>query len=190
MLVGNLGEAAQAETVMTETVSAILRDRRVLATVAALAILAVLTGILSGISPNVTSDAKTVMHNALRDISTKGFGISNPTEVNFQKGSVIFKKEIIGNDIPVDASTLSITCDSKAAAICGTATTCSTGSKPISLDSSGVGASKINLCGGSKARMVVCGNQERTSAGPLYCIVFGLTNNDITATCSTLCDVK
>ena len=41
MLVGNLGEAAQAETVMTETVSAILRDRRVLATVAALAILAV-----------------------------------------------------------------------------------------------------------------------------------------------------
>ena len=41
VLVGNLGEAAQAETVMTETVSAILRDRRVLATVAALAILAV-----------------------------------------------------------------------------------------------------------------------------------------------------
>lgn len=155
----------------------------VISVIVALAILAVLMGILGGLGTGITNDPKTVMHNTLRDIQTKGFGISTPVDLSFQKGQNIYKREIIGNDIPLSTSgtALNFVCGANAVDICATGGACAaSGSKPIQIENNNV----VHICSGVKAKMVVCGNDEKPKS---YCIVLAKTGDDAVAKCRSEC---
>ena len=80
----------------------------VISVIVALAILAVLMGILGNLGTQFGSDPKTVIHDGLREIVSKGYGIGAAKKATFEKGAIILKKDIIGSDVPLPDTDLKL----------------------------------------------------------------------------------
>ncbi|MBI5177420.1 hypothetical protein HY995_05035 [Candidatus Micrarchaeota archaeon] len=71
----------------------------VVSVIVALAILAVLMGILTNINPNIQNQPDKVMHDQLKDIVSKGYGYSQPQKVVVNKGTIVDSKQVVGTDL-------------------------------------------------------------------------------------------
>lgn len=150
----------------------------VISVIVALAILAVLMGILGGIGTQFGSDPKSVMHDGLREVSSKGFGMTAAKKATFEKGVIILRKDVIQTDVAIQQDDMKFFGDG---IITGTAAT-----SPVQLDSSG---KQITTNSKVDAYITVCGDASKPSA-PYYCIAIARQPDKSTSTCKTSCGLS
>ncbi|MBI5636269.1 hypothetical protein HY993_04875 [Candidatus Micrarchaeota archaeon] len=154
----------------------------VISVIVALAILAVLMNIIGGIDLGGTSNPETAIRDGLREVQSKGYGLTAPKKINLKKDTIILKKTVIGTT-PIAETELSFFCDG--------ATICDASKGPIKVADyagSGAGASSVSISGNVEVNMVACANEEKTS-NPKYCVVLARTSADATTSCKTACTI-
>lgn len=149
----------------------------VISVIVALAILAVLLNILNIVKIFNPSSPKDVMSSGLKDIQSKGFGITTPQKVTFAKGANVLAKELI-SDIPITVSDLKFFC-STSSTVCGTGA-----DKPLKLDSTG---KILTINNNIEVFVVVCGNEQNGAGTPKYCVALDDAGDAATKTCSDSC---
>jgi len=142
----------------------------VISVIVALAILGVLLNILGGISFGVGS-AESVMQDGLKNVQSRGFGITVAKKATFEKDSLILKQSVI-KDVPIPDDVFAFKCDDTI--ICST----------NKLD---VTESRIDAKARLDAYIVVCGDETRS---PLkYCVGLGSSELNARTACTTKCDI-
>ncbi|MFH1056723.1 MAG: hypothetical protein V1717_02935 [Candidatus Micrarchaeota archaeon] len=142
----------------------------VISVIVALAILSILLNILGGVNAGFgVGNPVSVIEEGLKNIQSKGYGITTPKKATFEREQQILVGEVI-RAIPVDASEVKFACKGT---ICGT--------DKINVEDSG--ASFL-----SKARLegfiVVCGDDTQT---PKYCVGVGREAADAREACTSTC---
>ena len=116
-------------------------------------------------------DPKELMARDLKRVSTAGYGITEPKEVEFKINSVLDKQEIIGS-ASLEPAEVGFRCEGSF---------CSTN---FSQSEKG-----IQVKADSKANFVVCG-ADSNKQNPKYCIGLGGNAGDATHACLTLCNLN
>ena len=158
----------------------------VISVIVALAILAVLLNVLGIVKIFNPSNPSDIMNRGLKDVQSKGFGITAPQKIAFTKGASIFTKELL-NDIPIQTQEVQFFCDAN---ICSGTTTA-----PLKIQSS-AGSTNNKLMVSSTVNsievyVVVCGNEANLSPKPKYCISIARDPEKATSGCeaSSACDL-
>ncbi len=166
----------------------------VISVIVALAILAVLMNIIGGIDLGGTSNPETAIRDGLREVQSKGYGLTAPKKINLKKDTEILGQSVIGTT-PIAKSELAFYCSGST--ICGTGTS-STPAKSIAIantlptDNLKVGKDSVPITSNVEATMVVCSNEERavtTEIPQRYCVVLARTSAEATATCKKQCGI-
>lgn len=159
----------------------------VISVIVALAILAVLMGILQpGIITPGNSPA-TIMHDGLREISTKGYGITVAKQATFDKGTIILKNDVRGSDLPLTPNDIGFYADSSSSGF--VSTSCGTGTSTSALAVTGSGSSggtQIQVCSKIQAYIAVCGDSSVNK----YCIAIARQPDKATTQCKTSCGLS
>lgn len=145
----------------------------VISVIVAIAILGVLLNILGGISFGV-GDPKAVMADGLKSIQSKGFGVTQPKDSNFESGAYVLRKDVIG-DLPVRESELEFSC--------------ATASNVCEKDKLEVGKDFIDAKANVKVYITVCGDDTKTR-DPKYCVGIGRQGADSRDECMKACQIK
>ncbi|MEK6923989.1 MAG: hypothetical protein AABW54_02000 [Candidatus Micrarchaeota archaeon] len=156
----------------------------VISVIVALAILAVLMGILGGFRFGV-GDPKSAMQDQLSQIQQRGYGSVAAQQVTFEVGDV-FLKEAIKNT-PILTDDVCIICDKT---LCTTTTpikasgTCSTTKGFVSVTNPQTStATKLTVTSKVEASIVTCGD----ASVPRYCIALARNAATAATICSTAC---
>lgn len=152
----------------------------VISVIVALAILAVLMNIIGGIDLGGTSNPETAIRDGLREVQSKGYGLTAPKKINLKKDTEILRKTVIGTTA-ITAGELSFYC-------IGT-TICDAAKGPIKAASgTTTGLVSVPINGNVEVNMVACANEERTS-GAKYCVVLARTSAEATTSCKAACAI-
>lgn len=143
----------------------------VISVIVAVAILAILLGILGPLKPQFNNPVE-IMKSELRSMVSAGFGVSPPREGEFTEGMLILRPAVIG-DSPVPSEELAFACEGSV---------CQSNSLEVTDTSVDV---KSNL----KASIVVCGN-ERSASKFKYCVGLGRQADDARNACISKCEIK
>ncbi|MFH1199689.1 MAG: hypothetical protein V1708_01335 [Candidatus Micrarchaeota archaeon] len=141
----------------------------VISVIVALAILAVLLNILNIVKIFNPSSPKDVMSSGLKEIQSKGYGITSPQKVSFTKGQVFTVGEIVA-DIPVQRTDVKFICEDTA--VCK-------GTNPLSTDDTNAD-NRLTVKDKVDAYVVTCGNEGST---PRYCVSVAYTQDAATRYC-------
>ncbi|MFH1750082.1 MAG: hypothetical protein ABH863_00210 [Candidatus Micrarchaeota archaeon] len=147
----------------------------VVSVIVALAILGVIMYIIYSLPKPIGNDPKSVINQELKSVYTSGYGVSAPREIEFVRGTKLFRQEVV-NNLPMKADDVAFIC--KDQNICN--------GEPLSLDNNIITANA-----NYKINMVVCGNEQGANI-PRYCVSFARTPKDATDYCiaADACDIK
>ncbi len=155
----------------------------VISVIVALAILAVLLNILGIVKIFNPSSPKDVMASGLKEIQSKGYGITTPQKVSFTRGATITVGELI-TDIPIQAADVLFICNKNTNSVCGDSDTV-TPAKPI-IRPSGTSADKNHLTikDTIQVYVAICGNENPADTMDYkYCIAISDTAEGATSDC-------
>lgn len=143
----------------------------VISVIVAIAILGVLLNILGGISFGV-SKPSAVITDGLKEIASKGFGVTQPKESTFDDGTLVLRKEVIG-DTPIQPEELAFACSDR--------TVCDSTKLDVKDD-------KIDAKAKVKVYITVCGDD--TSKEKLkYCVGVGRQAGSSRDECTKKCRI-
>ena len=148
----------------------------VISVIVALAILAVLLNVLNIVRLFNPSDPVKTISSGLKDIQSKGFGVTTPQKVQFGKGTTILTRQVIV-DIPIKSTDVTFHCAGSDDSVCAE----SNDEKfPINVETT-TDSNKITVNSNIEANIVVCGNE------PKYCVVLGRDPQATSNQCITAC---
>ena len=113
---------------------------------------------------------KNILQSGLKEIQSKGYGVTTPQKVTFAKGSTISVDNLI-EDMPIRSADMTFICNSPN--LCGLG-------NPLSIADSG---KRLDATINIEAYAVMCGNDGRLS-GPKYCIALSDTAQAATEDCT------
>ncbi|MEK6954549.1 MAG: hypothetical protein AABX01_06050 [Candidatus Micrarchaeota archaeon] len=132
--------------------------------------------LLNGITSHSikTNSALNIFDSGLRDINGKGYGVTSPKQVCFEKGRSYFTQEVV-NSLPISKNEVWFICNDES--LCGEG-------KKLEVSNS-----KITANEKVEAYSVICGNEQRATP-PFYCISISVSAQKATQTCTDACDIQ
>ncbi len=125
---------------------------------------------------NMPSLTKDTLSNGLREIQSRGYGVTTPDKVWFSEGQMVAVGELIA-DIPIQKRDVSFFCGD--AALCGEG-----GPLRISADGASLTASRK-----TEAVAAICGDESKKNP-PRYCISVSSTGETATSKCAQACGLS
>ncbi len=162
----------------------------VISVIVALAILAVLLNILGIVKIFNPSSPKDVMASGLKEIQSKGYGITTPQKVSFTKGATITVGELI-SDIPIQAANVKFICKKSGTnSVCGDVSAAvdkpiirPAGAFTLATDSAAINANHLTIKDTIQVYVAICGNEDNPPTAYKYCIAVSDTPDGATADC-------
>jgi len=151
----------------------------VVSVIVALAILAVLMNILGIIKLFNPSDPKAVMHDGLKEVQSKGYGITIPKKTTFST-STFLARELL-SDIPIPETWVGFYCEEDESGLCGSG-------DDAFINVPTAGGKQLTVKKTVEAYVAVCGDQSSiATTHPKYCIAVAIDAEKASSDCMTKC---